>query len=115
MTASIIHAGRLLGVTDMWDGTERLSGHSLRVSVAQGLVRLGWRPDAVQLMGRWESEAVKRYSRLAALEAPTGLPAAFMELCGVAREGVPLLNLPPFGHRTREEIGGIWVSHLPVF
>ena len=41
-------------------------------------------------MGRWESEAVKRYTRLAALESPTTLPTAMSELCGV-----PLSDVPP--------------------
>ena len=90
MTATIVHAARALGVVDLADGSERVSGHSLRSTGAQGLIRLGWRHDAVQLMGRWESEAVKRYTRLAALESPVTLPAALSDLCGI-----PLSDVPP--------------------
>ena len=54
------------------------SGHSLRATGAQGLLRRGWSPRAVQLMGRWASEVVNRYTRLAPLEAvlSPGLPGA---------------------------------------
>ena len=95
MTASIVHAARCLGVVDLADGSERASGHSLRCTGAQGLIRLGWRTDAVQLMGRWESEAVRRYTRLAALESPATLPAALVQLCGVPLSEVPPVDVPP--------------------
>ena len=55
------------------DGSERISGHTLRVTGAQGLARLGLELWAIQLFGRWGSEAVKLYVRLAPLER-----AAFM-------------------------------------
>ena len=54
-----------------------------------GLVSLGWRADAVRLMGRWDSEAVRRYTRSAALQAPSELAAIIMQLCGLARTEVP--------------------------
>ena len=60
VTAVIVEAGRLLGVTEPVDGSERLSGHSLRVTGAQGLARLGVDLWAIQLIGRWGSEKVKR-------------------------------------------------------
>ena len=40
-------------------------------------------------MGRWESEAVKLYTREAALHAPTELTALMMHLCGISRAEVP--------------------------
>ena len=43
------------------DGSTRISGHSLRVSGAQGLARAGFPLWSIQLMGRWGSEAVKQY------------------------------------------------------
>ena len=89
MVATIVRAARLLGVVDSADGSERVTGHSLRPTGAQGLARLGWRTDAVRLMGRWESETVRRYTRSAALQAPTELAAIIMQLCGVTRGEVP--------------------------
>ena len=71
MTSTIIHAARFLGVVDSADGSERVTGHSLRPTGAQGLILMGWRADAVKLMGRWDSEAVRRYTRTAALHAPS--------------------------------------------
>ena len=66
---TIIEAGRKLGmVVANSDGTERLSGHSLRVTGAQGLTRLGVDLWAVQLMGRWGSDKVKTYVREVQLE-----------------------------------------------
>ena len=82
MTDTIVRAARLLGVGDAPDGAERISGHSLRVTGAQGLVVLGWPSEAVRLMGRWESKDVERYVRLAPLErllahGPPGGPSLF--------------------------------------
>ena len=67
MTETIVTAARALGVRDAPDGAERVSGHSLRCTGAQGLIRRGWSADAVRLMGMWESDVVLRYSRLAPL------------------------------------------------
>ena len=53
------------------DGCERVSGHSLRVSGAQGLARMGWDFWAIQLHGRWHSDVVKHYVREAHL-TPVG-------------------------------------------
>ena len=50
------------------DGASRISGHSLRVSGAQGLTRMGYPLWAVQLLGRWGSETVKGYVGDAALD-----------------------------------------------
>ena len=53
MVATIIKAGEMLGVArESPDGSERLSGHSLRVTGAQGLTGLGWHLWAIQLQGR---------------------------------------------------------------
>ena len=89
MTETIVTAARHLGVADHPDGSQRVSGQSLRCTGAQGLIRLGWRPDAVQLQGRWQSETVRRYTREAALHAPTDLAAVVMSLCGIQRAQVP--------------------------
>ena len=62
-----------------------------------GLIRMGWRADAVKLMGRWDSEAVRRYTRSAALHAPTDLAALIVQLCGV-----PLTEVPPPAPTTPE-------------
>ena len=63
---TILEAGRRLGVEAT--GGERLSGHSLRATGAQGLARLGVDMWAIQLLGRWGSDAVKGYVRAAHLD-----------------------------------------------
>ena len=87
--STIIHAGRLLGIEDSADGTERITGHTLRPTGAQGLIEMGWRADAVGLMGRWQSDTVTRYTRGAALHAPSDLAALIVQLCGVSPADVP--------------------------
>ena len=94
MTNTILEAARRLGVTNYPDGTQKVTGHSLRCTGAQGLIRLGWRPDAVQLQGRWLSEAVRRYTRDAALHAPSELAAVVMMLCGITKAEVPPPPVP---------------------
>ena len=51
------------------DGSERVSGHSLRVTGAQGLTNLGWHLWVVQLHGRWGSDVVRRYVQDSPLRA----------------------------------------------
>ena len=64
MTSTIIAAARYLHVPlASPDGAERISGHSLRATGAQGLTRMGLDPWSVQLLGRWGSEAVRGYIR----------------------------------------------------
>ena len=79
MRDTIIEGARLLGISQAApDGTERVSGHSLRVTGAQGLVIRGWDLWTVQLHGRWGSDVIKRYVRdspLAAVASGRG-PAA---------------------------------------
>ena len=53
------------------DGSERVSGHSLRVTGAQGMAKLGLDVWAIQLLGRWGSNAVLQYVRMAHLESAT--------------------------------------------
>jgi len=48
-------------------GTERVSGHSLRASSAQGPAKVGVDLWAIQLLGRWGSDAVLGYVREAHL------------------------------------------------
>ena len=87
MTESIRQAAARLDIPlASPDGSERVSGHSLRVSGAQGLIRLGWHPWAVQLQGRWESDVVKRYIRNSPLDAAVAAP-------GSARQGLDLEQL----------------------
>ena len=58
--------------TQTSDGMGRLTGHSLRVTGAQGLSRMGVDAFAVQLLGRWGSATVMAYIR----EASVGSAAA---------------------------------------
>ena len=69
MTGTIVEAACRLGVplADS-DGTTRVSGHSLRVSGAQGLSRAGFPLWSIQLLGRWGSETVKQYVGATALD-----------------------------------------------
>ena len=69
MTATIVEAAKRLEIALATpDGSERVSGHSLRASGAQGLARLGVDTWAIQLLGRWGSSAVLGYIREAPLE-----------------------------------------------
>ena len=85
-----------------------------------GLIRMKWRPDAVRLMGRWESEVVRAYTRLAPLESPTEpttpeeLIQAIMELTGAARASVP--PTPPWIPKPEPRLEDIpeeeWIYHV---
>ena len=62
MPAKICHATSLLGVElAALDGSERVSGHSLRTTGVQGLAAAGVDTWAVELVGRWGSTAVRGY------------------------------------------------------
>ena len=83
MAEAIREAGRMLGVSvSSPDGSERITGHSLRVSGAQGLAQLGWHLWTVQLHGRWGSEVVKRYFR----DSPLASAALTSSTSGPSRE-----------------------------
>ena len=70
---TIVEAARRLGVPlEVPDHSERISGHSLRATGAQGLARAGLELWAIQLMGRWGSDAVKTYVRDAFVDASEG-------------------------------------------
>ena len=68
MSATICHAASLLQVVVPANSNEKFTGHSLRVTGAQGLAAAGLDVWAVQLLGRWGSSAVKSYVRSAQLE-----------------------------------------------
>ena len=84
--ATIVHAAGQLGVAlaDA-ESTTRVSGHSLRVTGAQGLTRMGFPLWAVQLLGRWGTDTVKAYVGDAALDifsetAPEAVQHASVDL-----------------------------------
>ena len=69
MTATIRLAAEKLGVRlEAADGSSRVSGHSLRVTGAQGLARAGVDTWAIQLLGRWGSSTVLEYVQAVPLE-----------------------------------------------
>ena len=69
-------AARYLGLPlTSLDGSEVISGHSLRVTGAQGLSRLGLDLWVIQLLGRWGSDAVRVHVRTVPLEAAARLAA----------------------------------------
>ena len=85
MHDTIVEAGRLLGLArSAPDGSERITGHSLRVTGAQGLVMRGWDLWTVQLHGRWGSDVIKRYAR------DSSLNAAALGLGPANRQGLDL-------------------------
>ena len=62
MITTFWKAAELLEVpTESVEGGTAVTGHSLRVSGAQGLARRGLELWNIQLLGRWGSDAVKRY------------------------------------------------------
>ena len=95
--ATIHWAARQLGVAlQAPDGSERVAGHSLRVTGAQGLAARGWHLWTVQLLGRWGSEAVKGYFREAPLQALTRSPAtegAHIEMDDLVQQLVSRLRI----------------------
>ena len=74
MAQTILYAADLLVIPRQSpDGSERFSGHSLRVGGAQGLALLGWHLWTVQAFGRWGSDVVKAYLRDVVLLPPSQL------------------------------------------
>ena len=64
MVATIVRAAELLGcATSTADGAARITGHTLRVTGAQGLTRRGLDLYTVQILGRWGSLAIQGYVR----------------------------------------------------
>ena len=73
VSETIIEAAKKLDVPlETPDQSEKVSGHSLRATGAQGLARAGLELWAIQLMGRWGSDAVKLYVRDAFVGASEG-------------------------------------------
>ena len=69
MAKTVVEAARRLQVPlASPDGSARVTGHSLRVSGAQGLAKAGIDTWAIQLLGRWGSAAVLGYIQDAHLE-----------------------------------------------
>ena len=62
ITQTLIEAAKLLKAP-FTSSTERISGHSMRVTGAQGLATAGLDLWAIQLLGRWGSDAVRLYVR----------------------------------------------------
>ena len=76
MSDTIVEAASRLGVPlASPDKSARVSGHSLRVTGAQGLSRAGVEVWAIQLLGRWGSSAVLGYVREVPLELSTSWAA----------------------------------------
>ena len=66
---TIAAAARLLGCpAESADGSARITGHTMRITGAQGLARAGLDPWAVQLLGRWGSATVLQYIQEVPLE-----------------------------------------------
>ena len=106
MTETIRVAAQRLGVPlEASDGTERVSGHSLRITGAQGLARAGVDTWAIQLLGRWGSSTVLEYVQAVPLElsaswARAAAVRSTMEdlLSAPGRTPPPLLQAAPQSH-----------------
>ena len=101
MVATIVDAARRLKVPLVApDGSARVSGHSLRVTGAQGLAKAGLDVWAIQLLGRWGSAAVLGYIREVPLELAAtwaARAARSMTLDDLLRQraaGPPAVGLP---------------------
>ena len=78
----------------------RFSQHSCRVSGAQFLTRLGYTVEAVQLIGRWGSDAIRRYIQEAPLQlrhianprAPQSIEIANQQLRSMIQKEVQALQ-----------------------
>ena len=93
MVETILKAGESLNVArEAPDGSERFSGHSLRVTGAQGLAELGWHLWAIQLQGRWGSETVKKYLREAPLSHPISATSPVMDIEALVEKLLPALS-----------------------
>ena len=80
MTSTIIHAANLLGVElASPDGSERVSGHSLRATGAQGLAASGVDTWAIELLGRWGGDTVRGYIREARLADASAMASRVKE------------------------------------
>ena len=109
MADTIREAGRLLGVAaSAPDGSERITGHSLRVTGAQGLVLRGWHLWAVQLHGRWGSDVVRRYVQdsplIAAASSASLAGSAGLELDAVVQAVARLVPAERVGPRSVEAV-----------
>ena len=72
VVSCIVTAARLLEIPlSSADGATRISGHTLRVSGAQGLTKEGYPLWSVQLLGRWGGDTVRQYVADAALSVFT--------------------------------------------
>jgi len=72
MVATIVAAADKLRIPRAApDGSERVSGHSLRATGSHGLARVGLDLWAIQLLGRWGSDVVRPYVQEAHLSRST--------------------------------------------
>ncbi len=107
---------------------ELYGGHSLRVSGAQFLAAAGVELSLIQLLGRWSSSAVERYTQQAALSIVPQVPQQVLaRSSAIAQMGTPKVALNPMsspstpalkapatpsGATTREPTGDNRISHL---
>ena len=94
MVATIVKGAEKLGIPLVSaDGSARVSGHSLRVTGAQGLARIGVDTWAIQLLGRWGSATVLEYIK----EVPLELSASWARRAAkhVALDEAVVMQSPP--------------------
>ena len=97
-TNTIMHAANLLGVELVSpDGSERVSGHSLRATGAQGLATAGIDTWAIELLGRWGGDTARGYIREARLADASAMAKR-------VTESVPRGVSPHLGREARHSI-----------
>ena len=53
----------------MWPGSTRYKGHSFRIGAATFAAECGFSDAQIRLMGRWQSDAFRKYIRSPSLVA----------------------------------------------
>lgn len=74
---------------------QRFGGHCMRVSGAQFLARAGVPIPSIQLLGRWTSTAIERYTQQAGLVTTQGIPTTV--LSGVSTCSMPATQMLQIG------------------
>ena len=114
MVESVCVGAMSLGVNESSpDGAERITGHSLRVTGAQGLTQLGWHLLRIQLHGRWGSNVIKRYIRDSPLNVTSTISQASGSPDAWDLEAVVAAMSRKWGHRGPTVSSGS-LQHLGV-
>ena len=114
MKESIRIAARLLQCPlESPDGAERITGHSLRPTGAQGLARMGLDTWSIELLGRWGGKCVRQYVRAASVSSAAAraraltMRAALAELTDQPADAEPASQASVDETRLRQRLEAI--------